>query len=214
MRGIYMLCKDGKVMYIGKSSSIRSRVYSHKSAGKKFDSVVKLTTSTEADMHIMEIVLINFFKPEYNMDSKSIDTPVAKIVCDYSELFTSIIEYNIPLRGEIFADENIITMSPTIIRLYEFLASIGSTESNKVTKNLTLSVVQKTALALYSILYSGNSTKKAVEEYGVSICSIKIAKQKYSLLNCRHRQILTDVMNGNSSINSVPALAKEFEIWK
>lgn len=214
MRGIYMLCKDGKVTYIGKSNNIKSRVYSHKSSGKKFDSVVKLATSTEADMHIMEIVLINFFKPEYNMDSKSTDTPIAKVVCDYSELFTSIIEYRIPLRGEIFSEVNIIDMSPIIVKLYEFLASIGTTESNKVTKNLTLSVVQKTALALYSILYSGNKTKKAVEEYGVSICSIKIAKQKYNMLSDKHRQILTEVMNGNSNINSVPALAKEFEEWK
>lgn len=65
--GVYFLCDNGFLNYIGQSINIRNRVYTHIRDGKKkFDSVYYITIE-EISLSQIEKVLINKFAPPLNI---------------------------------------------------------------------------------------------------------------------------------------------------
>lgn len=70
VQGIYMLLSCDEVVYIGKSTNINNRVNGHyREREKEFDAVHAYSVPSDADMHVLEIYLINEYKPKYNKDS-------------------------------------------------------------------------------------------------------------------------------------------------
>ena len=65
--GIYILYNDKKIIYIGKSNSIKNRLYQHKK-DKFFNDVTCIYFKNEADVNLYEPYLINKYKPIYNRD--------------------------------------------------------------------------------------------------------------------------------------------------
>jgi hypothetical protein len=64
--GIYFLCKDGVIKYIGQASNIANRVITHVTEGlKDFDSVFFITCSINR-LTELESSLIRYFQPELN----------------------------------------------------------------------------------------------------------------------------------------------------
>ena len=85
--GIYALCKRGVVIYVGKSKSLYSRIYTHKhfanrgAKGRKvpdwlpvkgiqFDEVFIRPCSLEA-LDALEYEMINLYQPHYNQSLKN-----------------------------------------------------------------------------------------------------------------------------------------------
>ena len=85
--GVYALCKRGVVIYVGKSKSLYSRIYTHKhfanrgAKGRKvpdwlpvkgiqFDEVFIRPCSLEA-LDALEYEMINLYKPHYNQSLKN-----------------------------------------------------------------------------------------------------------------------------------------------
>lgn len=86
--GVYALCKRGVVIYVGKSKSLYSRIYTHRNLasrgkGKKlpswmpqslkgidFDQVF-IRTCTLDDIDALEHDMINLYKPKYNMSLRN-----------------------------------------------------------------------------------------------------------------------------------------------
>ena len=83
-KGIYMFWQDSKLVYIGKSRNLSSRIVSSLEERLKSNPHINklsiIECSTEADTHILEIVLITENKPELNKDCSC---------CDYSNYFKS-----------------------------------------------------------------------------------------------------------------------------
>lgn len=74
---IYKLIKNKKVLYIGKSVSIESRLIEHHI--KNIDTVCVCYCKTEADMHIIEPYLICKNKPMLNKEFVTKDSVTFKI---------------------------------------------------------------------------------------------------------------------------------------
>lgn len=85
--GVYALCKRGVVIYVGKSKSLYSRIYTHKHfanrgakgrplpsylpvRGIQFDQVFIRSCRLE-DMDRLEYEMINLYKPHYNTNLKN-----------------------------------------------------------------------------------------------------------------------------------------------
>ena len=67
-KGIYTLLSNGDVVYIGKSRScIAVRLNSHyRDSNKDFDEVISYLIEGDSDINVVEIYLINLYKPKYN----------------------------------------------------------------------------------------------------------------------------------------------------
>ncbi|MDD4890378.1 MAG: hypothetical protein PHU85_10650 [Phycisphaerae bacterium] len=67
IRGVYFLMFRGVVVYVGQSSDIVSRIYSHYSEWcKRFDDVRYLQTDDKRLANDVELELIRTLKPKYN----------------------------------------------------------------------------------------------------------------------------------------------------
>ena len=70
-KGVYVFWDEEKIVYIGKSVNLQERVYSslkERCRDSKITHLSLIFTEREADMHILEIVLITEHKPLLNMD--------------------------------------------------------------------------------------------------------------------------------------------------
>jgi hypothetical protein len=73
--GIYFLCKQKKIRYIGQTVNVASRIITHMSEGlKDFDSVFFITCPRNS-LSDLEISLIKYLKPELNKVYKKSKTP-------------------------------------------------------------------------------------------------------------------------------------------
>lgn len=64
---VYLLMKDGDIVYVGKSTRITSRLNDHRQENQKdFDSVMIKEVETEYEMDVLENSLIYKLKPKYN----------------------------------------------------------------------------------------------------------------------------------------------------
>ena len=94
--GVYLMKDEkGKIIYVGKAKSLKSRVSSyfrnnkHDSAKtrilvKKIEDLEYILTDTEAEALILENNLIKKHKPKYNIDLKDDKTyPFIKITREY-----------------------------------------------------------------------------------------------------------------------------------
>ena len=63
--GVYFLCKDGEVVYVGQSVDVPSRVSSHRKDGKNFESVYMIPLPKE-DLNSVEGALIRLLRPKLN----------------------------------------------------------------------------------------------------------------------------------------------------
>lgn len=66
--GVYFLCKDYEIQYIGKSSDIKKRVQSHTNK-IEFNTVFYVHETDRIKYSIIEKKLISFFKPKINKAS-------------------------------------------------------------------------------------------------------------------------------------------------
>jgi hypothetical protein len=84
MQGLYFLYQDNKLVYIGKSVNIPNRLSNH---NKKFDSYSTLMIPNEADMAILELAYINYYKPSENiLDKFTVDNTFDIDIIDISTL--------------------------------------------------------------------------------------------------------------------------------
>jgi excinuclease UvrABC nuclease subunit len=66
--GVYFLCHESKIVYIGMSTHIGSRIMTHSKEGQKvFDAVYFITCGIRRVAEV-ETALIRYFKPKYNFD--------------------------------------------------------------------------------------------------------------------------------------------------
>jgi hypothetical protein len=66
--GIYFLCKNGEVVYVGKSTNVISRVATHSSENRKdFDKVFFLTVP-KSELAALEKHYATILRPKYNVD--------------------------------------------------------------------------------------------------------------------------------------------------
>jgi len=92
IKGIYLLKDEDSIVYIGKSSTcIRSRIIAH-IRDKSFNSVTVLTTSTVADIDVLELYFINKHNPQYNKGDNSGSKLNIKI-SNMEDVLTSTTEY-------------------------------------------------------------------------------------------------------------------------
>lgn len=76
--GIYFLCKNNKIKYIGQSVNVGSRVITHMNEGiKDFDSVYFISCPINK-LTELECALIRYFQPELNKTSKIKSSPKDK----------------------------------------------------------------------------------------------------------------------------------------
>jgi len=69
--GIYFLCLDGKIKYVGQAENVSVRVYTHYKEGiKNFDSVFFISCPKN-QLFELENSLIKYFRPEYNIAAKA-----------------------------------------------------------------------------------------------------------------------------------------------
>jgi len=72
--GVYCLLREEEIVYVGKSNScMRNRISSHISSTKDFDTAVQVVIDTKANALVLELLLINLLKPEYNQLQKATD---------------------------------------------------------------------------------------------------------------------------------------------
>jgi len=65
--GLYLLIKDGKIVYIGQSGNIYTRILEHLTEKKKyFDLVIPIYNENKTLTEIVEVGLIDMMKPTYN----------------------------------------------------------------------------------------------------------------------------------------------------
>jgi len=76
--GIYFLMKDYKVVYIGKSKNLFSRIGNHISDDSKQFDDIKMVPCSEADMNWLEATFIDIIRPNLN---KQIPAPSSAIHC-------------------------------------------------------------------------------------------------------------------------------------
>lgn len=200
MNGIYLLCDCEEVVYVGKSISINGRLNTHKASDKLFDSVVILEIGNVADMHILELVLINKYKPKYNIDSKAEDEMTIKISMPNIGK-ASITEY---VDGNI-TEDSIIKGSAVVAELRAYLSSVEDNDYNDVGSfGFKLSVLQKTATAVLVVAKKRMKAVTAMEQYGVKPASYKLLHRYFDSTKLEHVRILEDIIEGNSLIKSVP----------
>jgi len=85
-KGIYFLGNDNVVVYIGKSQKdIFNRICGHiKDDDKIFTQIAYYAIENEADINILELILIDKYKPLYNRDSKTASE--SSITVDYNSM--------------------------------------------------------------------------------------------------------------------------------
>lgn len=70
INGVYILFLNNEIVYIGKSSNIKLRVIAHiKDKSKTFNSI-KFHSFSESDTDIIEVAMIDKYKPRYNKQFK------------------------------------------------------------------------------------------------------------------------------------------------
>lgn len=73
--GIYSLLKDGEIVYVGRSRNVYCRVLEHIIEGKKkFDTVYSAHNANETLVEIMEVIIIDYLSPKYNVLTIDRDT--------------------------------------------------------------------------------------------------------------------------------------------
>lgn len=83
------LDKDSKIIYVGKTASLESRLYSHfkgkahlpKECYEMTQTVEIITLKSKAEMDIKELFYINVYKPQFNKRSKD----SAKLTIEFTE---------------------------------------------------------------------------------------------------------------------------------
>lgn len=215
MNGIYLLCDCEEVVYVGKSTAINGRLSTHKASDKLFDSVVILEINNVADMHILELVLINKYKPKYNIDSKAEDEMTIKISMPNIGN-ASITEY---VDGKL-SEDNIIKGSAVVAELRAYLSSIEDNEYTDTNSfGFKLSVLQKTATAVLVVAKKRMKAVTVMGHYGVKPASYKLLHRYFDSTNIEHIKLLEDIIEGNSLIKSIPECVsilkgeREYE-WK
>lgn len=103
---VYMLYQGGFCVYIGKSVSVFNRIIWH--ADKDFDKIKALFLNNAADMDILELYLINTYKPELNKDCVRSSFPSFKI--DYHRFMKSKVTLGLNNR-ELLKNSNIKAIS-------------------------------------------------------------------------------------------------------
>ena len=76
VKGVYLFFCGNKVVYVGKSLNLKMRMLSSLEERVKqvsIDYISAIECLTEADCHILEVVLITEFKPELNVDCSCSD---------------------------------------------------------------------------------------------------------------------------------------------
>lgn len=68
LRGVYLLWKDGEVVYVGQSESIQQRVSAHLSDPKKYFNAVSYAIVETGDLNQLEAELIIRYDPHLNHD--------------------------------------------------------------------------------------------------------------------------------------------------
>jgi hypothetical protein len=63
---VYILSKDGRIVYVGQTKNLASRILAHRAGRKEFDSVRYIIVENERDQHSLEAALIHMIKPIYN----------------------------------------------------------------------------------------------------------------------------------------------------
>jgi predicted GIY-YIG superfamily endonuclease len=87
--GVYFLCKDNKVVYIGQSVNVSQRVGNHISC-KEFD-YVYYVRCPKTELNYLEAKLIEAIKPKYNFDKKGrLIRPIIRETVDTMELDAAI----------------------------------------------------------------------------------------------------------------------------
>ena len=77
--GVYCLWCDRQIVYIGKSIDLQQRVITslkERSRACEIDEITMIFTPTHADMHILEVYLITYYKPMLNKDCVCNDDPI------------------------------------------------------------------------------------------------------------------------------------------
>lgn len=70
--GCYVLWSRKEIVYVGKSKNLGARILQstlEREKQKEITAITPILTQTEADMHILELVLINELKPILNSDT-------------------------------------------------------------------------------------------------------------------------------------------------
>lgn len=70
--GCYVLWEGSQIVYVGKSINLAERIQTsvmERNRQKKITAVTPIVTATEADTHILELVLISELKPILNSDT-------------------------------------------------------------------------------------------------------------------------------------------------
>lgn len=78
--GIYFLCKEQEIVYIGQAQSVFARVSTHKRE-KEFDSVYFIPCHVE-QLTPLETALIHFYKPKLNISTIANVTAVDQVILD------------------------------------------------------------------------------------------------------------------------------------
>jgi excinuclease UvrABC nuclease subunit len=68
---VYFLCKQSKVIYVGKTQRLEGRLEDHKKNGIPFNKVFYLTTTNKKEMDKLEKRMIHKYKPEFNKADKT-----------------------------------------------------------------------------------------------------------------------------------------------
>lgn len=63
---VYVLWEDDEVVYVGQSTSIHTRIETHKKSGKKFNRYSYFNVKDKHEMDSVESFLIQALKPKYN----------------------------------------------------------------------------------------------------------------------------------------------------
>lgn len=89
--GVYFLCKDGIIKYIGKSVCVSARIATHIFEGHKNFSEIFYITAPTNEIDALEKALIHYFLPEYNSNGRGKLTDAEKetvenILCKTSQL--------------------------------------------------------------------------------------------------------------------------------
>lgn len=209
MNGIYFLCENETVVYIGKSTAIDGRLATHRASDKLFDSVVIMEVLNVADMHILELVLINRYKPKYNIDSKSEDEMTIKVTMP--NIGSIPINEYVSNSGRV-SEEDKVKGSSVVAELRAYLSSIEDSGHEDIgTVGFKMTVLQKTAIAVLIVAKKNIKAVKAMNQYGVKPASYKILNRYFDPSNTSHVKILEDIIEGSSLISSVPECASKLQ---
>lgn len=206
MNCIYMLCDMEEVVYVGKSVAISGRLHTHKKSDKLYDSFVLVEVVNQADMHILELVLINKYKPRYNIGSKSEDEMTIKIAFPNASKL-NITEYATADGG--ITEDNIVVGSSVVADLKVYLCSIeGDNSLSSLESGFKYTVLQKTAIALLTASKKGITGVAARKQYGVKSSSYKIMNKYFDKSNPKHLELLNGIItNTGQVVKSIPECA-------